>query len=245
MTLKLSSQGHSLAGVLVERQASRDPKSLRGVWAVLSLWPGDCQSGSWNLPVLSDYCLTWWQYKQAFQTPHEMLNSSVCSSLKGVQVDHSYCLFSMWYSEVHIFKRLKICDRQSLDCDGLAVNPGDSSTPARHFGLMTDFMAKWCHLCDDKLITPLPQPCFGDQQQVEWFLRDEVMDVNRLGAGRLHIEEAYDQVWWGLPQFFPWIWGQRCILLRGDVDGVKSRFTNRSWTAGQAWSSVSADSNLE
>ena len=60
-------------------------------------------------------------------------------------------VFCMRYSEIHILKRLNICD--SLDYDGLPVNQGDSSTPARHSGPMTECTAKWCQLCADMLIT--------------------------------------------------------------------------------------------
>ena len=68
---------------------------IRAVWAVLSLCPGDCQSlpnFSWNVAFVSLFFLE-----------------------RGwtIQADRSYCLFCMRYSEVHIFKRLKICDSKS------------------------------------------------------------------------------------------------------------------------------------
>ena len=61
----------------------------------------------------------------------------------------------MQYSEAHILKRIKICDRQKLNYDGFHVNQGDFSTLVRHSGSVTDCIARWCHLCDDKLTTSL------------------------------------------------------------------------------------------
>ena len=68
---------------------------------------------------------------------------------------------------------------------------------------MTENWLWWTSCKSERFLHHGQTPYSGDQQQVEWFLCDAVIGVNRLGAGRLHIEEAYDQKWWGLRQFFP------------------------------------------
>ena len=56
--------------------------------------------------------------------------------------------------------------------------------------LMTENWLWWTSCKSERFLHHGQTPYSGDQQQVEWFLCDVVMDVHRLGAGRLYIEET-------------------------------------------------------
>ena len=62
------------------RQAGRDPKSLGAVWAVLSLSPGDCQSGSWKLISQYQQTLVW--HDDSMNTfPKLLMECCICQSV--------------------------------------------------------------------------------------------------------------------------------------------------------------------
>ena len=88
-----------------------------------------------------------------------------------VQSDHSYCLFSMRYIDAHIFKRLKICYRRSLDYDELSVNQGNSSIRPGT-GSMTEGITSWCHRWQAYQLSPSAIFLWFHQQQVWWFFCD-------------------------------------------------------------------------